>query len=164
MQTIVTDYATVKEILFRPLRSLEESRAASPSLDSNWNPDFIEINILGLTVFYCGLTGTFPGKCQETETCMVRTCHSLRRPLQNHPLGHLGGWTTLWSAEEMLDGQRKRVDSPAHARSAHIDRLQLKTGRGSLPDRPPCLPATQSVKGLNCTELSYIAGGEHTLA
>ena len=31
---------------------------------------------------------------------------------------HLGEWSTLWSAEEMLDGQHQRVDIPAHARIA----------------------------------------------
>ena len=58
----------------------------------------------------CGSTGTSSGNCQETETCMVRACHTPRQPLQNHPLGHLGGWATLLSAEEMLDGQHQRVD------------------------------------------------------
>ena len=32
-------------------------------------------------------------------------CHTPRQPLQNYPSGHFGGWPTLWSAEEMLDGQ-----------------------------------------------------------
>ena len=36
----------------------------------------------------------------------------------NSPSGHLGGWVTPWSAEEMLDGQHQRVDIPAHARTA----------------------------------------------
>ena len=44
--------------------------------------------------------------------------------LQNHPLGHLGGWATLWSAEKMLDGQHQRADIPAHARTAHNGLLQ----------------------------------------
>ena len=39
------------------------------------------------------LTGTFSGNCQETETCMVRGCHT-QQPLQNHPSGHLGGRAT----------------------------------------------------------------------
>ena len=48
--------------------------------------------------------------CQDVfpppwETYVVRACHNLWQPLQNHPSGHLGGWATLWSAEEMLDGQ-----------------------------------------------------------
>ena len=29
-----------------------------------------------------------------------------------HPSGHLGEWATPWSAEEMMDGQRQRVDIP----------------------------------------------------
>ena len=32
----------------------------------------------------------------------------------------------LWSAEEMLDGQRQRVDIPAHARAAHKGLLQKR--------------------------------------
>ena len=38
---------------------------------------------------------------------------------QNHPSGHLRGCAALWSAEEMLYGQRQRVDVPIHARTAH---------------------------------------------
>ena len=67
----------------------------------------------------CRSTGTSSGSCQETETGIVRTCHAPRQPLQNHPSGHLGGWATPWSAEEMLDGQYQTVDIPAHARTAH---------------------------------------------
>ena len=51
------------------------------------------------------------------------TCH---KSLQNHSSGHLGGWVTLWSAEEMLDGQRKRVDIPAYARIADKGLLQKR--------------------------------------
>ena len=76
--------------------------------------------------------GSSSANCQKTETCMVRACHTPRQPLQNHPSGHLGGWTTPWSAEEMLDGQRQRVSTPAHARTAHKGLLQKTTGRGSL--------------------------------
>ena len=36
-----------------------------------------------------GYTGTSSGNCQETETYMVRTFHTLRQPLQNHSSGHL---------------------------------------------------------------------------
>ena len=36
----------------------------------------------------------------------------------------LGGWATLWLAEEMLDGQHQRVDITVHARTAHKSLLQ----------------------------------------
>ena len=36
---------------------------------------------------------------------MFWACHTPQQPLQNHSSGHLGRWATLWSAEEMLDGQ-----------------------------------------------------------
>ena len=65
-------------------------------------------------------------------------CHTLQQPLQNHPLGHLGGRTTPWSAEEMLDGQHQRVDILAHARTAHKGPPAEKTGRGSLLNRLSC--------------------------
>ena len=45
-------------------------------------------------------------------------CNTQRQPLQNQSSKHLGGWTTPWLAEEMLDGQRQRVDIPAHAQTA----------------------------------------------
>ena len=69
-------------------------------------------------------TGTSSGNCQETETCMVRAYYVSRQPLPNHPLGHLGGWATPWSAEEMLDGQHQRVDISVHTRSDHEGLLQ----------------------------------------
>ena len=65
--------------------------------------------------FPCGSTGTSSGNRQDTETCIVRACHTPRQPLQNHPSGNLGEWVTPWSAEGMLDGQHQRVDIPAHA-------------------------------------------------
>ena len=75
-------------------------------------------------------------------TCL--SCHTPRQPLRDHPSGHLGGWATPWSTEEMLDGQRQRVDILAHARTAHKGLLQKKTGRGSLPNRPTCHPPPPS--------------------
>ena len=36
----------------------------------------------------------------------------------------LGGRETRWSAEEMLDGLRQRLDIPAHARTANKGLLQ----------------------------------------
>ena len=49
-----------------------------------------------------------------------------------------GGRGVPWSAEEMLGGQRHRVDVPVHARTAHTE----KTGRRFLLNRPsyPPLP------------------------
>ena len=66
-----------------------------------------------------GSSETSTGNCRETGTGRVRACHTPRHPLQNHPSGHLGRWATPWPAEEMLDGQRQRADSPARARAAH---------------------------------------------
>ena len=57
----------------------------------------------------CGSTETSSGSCQETETCMVRACHMPWQPYQSHPSGHLGGWVTLWLADEMLGGQHQSV-------------------------------------------------------
>ena len=44
----------------------------------------------------------------------------------NRPSGHLGGLATPWSADEMLDGQRQRVDIPVRARPAHSDLLHKR--------------------------------------
>ena len=53
---------------------------------------------------------------------MVRACHAPRQLLQNHPSGHLGGWATPRSAEEMpADGQDQTVDVPTHAGTAYDD-------------------------------------------
>ena len=68
-------------------------------------------------------TATSSPNCQESETCMVWACHTPRQLLQNHPSGHLGGWTTPRSAEEMQNGLRQRVENPANARSAYEDLL-----------------------------------------
>ena len=51
------------------------------------------------------------GSCQERETCLVWECHAIRQPFRKDLSGHLGEWVTPWSAEEMLDGQRQRVDT-----------------------------------------------------
>ena len=67
----------------------------------------------------CGSTGTSSGNCQEIEICIVWACHIPPWPLKNHSSGHLGGWGTLWSVEEMLDGHHQRVDISVHARTAH---------------------------------------------
>ena len=110
----------------------------------------------------CESTGNFSGNCQETESSMVRACHTPQQLLQNHPSGHLGGWATPWSAEEMLDGQHERVDVSAHAWTAHKGSCK-KTGRGSLvklsscpPTPPPPPPPPQLVRGLNRTELTML--------
>ena len=81
----------------------------------------------------CESTGTSSGNCQETEICVVSSCHMPRQPLQNHPSGHLGGWATPWSAEEMLNGQHQRVSIPA-AHNCSQEPPAKKTGRGSLPN------------------------------
>ena len=60
---------------------------------------------------------------------------------------------TAWLAEEMLDGQHLKVDIPAHARTAHQGLLQ-KGLEEDLLNRPSYVSlTTQSVKGLNSTEL-----------
>ena len=56
----------------------------------------------------CGSAGTSSGKCQETETCMVRTCHAA---------------SSKTPSEEMLDGQRQRMNIRA---TAHKGLLQKR--------------------------------------
>ena len=88
-------------------------------------------------------------KTEETETCMVQACHTPRQPLQNHPSEHFGGWATLWSAEEMLDGQHQGADGLAHDRAIHKGLLQRGLEEDLCLLVPHVSPATQSVKELN---------------
>ena len=96
-----------------------------------------------------GSTGTSSGKCHEKETCMVRACLTPRQPVQNHPSWHLWGW-----AEEMLDGQHRRVDIPAHARSAHKGLLQKRLEEDLCWIIPHVCPTTKSIKVLTWTDQS----------
>ena len=73
---------------------------------------------------------------------------------QNRPSGNLGGWATSWSVEEMLDGQRQRVDISAHARTAHNGLLQKRLDEDLCWIICHVPPTIQSAKGLNWTELS----------
>ena len=100
------------------------------------------------------------GYCQETETGMVRACHTPRQPLQNHPSWHLGGWATPWSAVKMVDGRHQRLGIPANTRTAHNGLLKKGWKRISAESSVmPLLPSphfhltTQSVKGLKSNEL-----------
>ena len=92
-----------------------------------------------------------------TETCMVRTCHTSQQLLQNCPWRHLGGWVMLWSAEVMLDGQRKRVDIPAHTRTAHKGLLQkrLEEDRSRIVPHAPLPPPLQNDPTGQGTELNW---------
>ena len=58
--------------------------------------------------------------------------------------GHLGGWATPWSAEDMMDGQHQRVDIIAHAGTAQKGLLQKRLGKDLH-----VAPTTQSVVRLN---------------
>ena len=71
-------------------------------------------------------------------------------------LGHLWGWVTLWSAEEMLDGQHQRVDIHAHARIAHKGPLQKWLEENLCWVVIYVCPTTQPVKGLRWTEVIYV--------
>ena len=84
---------------------------------------------------------------------MKRACHMPIQPLQCYPSGHLGGWATLWSAEEMLDGQHQRMDNRAHARTAHKGLLQKRVEEDLcriIPHVPP--PPRQSNRSRDWTK------------
>ena len=120
---------------------------------------------LFLSVFPCLFTGLFVcGASQERETRTVQACRTPRQPLQNRLSGHLGGWATPRSAEEMLDGQHQSGD-PCPCQNCSQWSPAEKTGRGSLVNRPSCAPPsprppppsiTQSVTKLNWTELTCL--------
>ena len=59
-------------------------------------------------------------------------------------------------AEEVLDGQHQRVDIPAHARTAHKGILQKILEEDLCWIVPPVPPTTQSVKGLNWTDVTFV--------
>ena len=69
----------------------------------------------------CGSTGS---SWQLSGDGNVHGSGMPRQPLQNHILGHLGGWVMLWLADEVLDGRHQREDIPAHTRTAHKGLLQ----------------------------------------
>ena len=62
---------------------------------------------------------------------------------------HLGGWATAWLAEEMLNGQKQRMDISAHSRTAHKGLLQKRLEEDLCCVVPHVPPTTQSAKGLN---------------
>ena len=101
----------------------------------------------------CGSTGTCSGS-RKLETCVVWVYYTPRQPLQTHPPGHLGGLATMLSAENILDWQHQRVDIPAHARTVHKDLLQERLEEDLRWTVPHVPSTTQSVKGLNWTELN----------
>ena len=71
---------------------------------------------------------------------------------RNHPSGHLGGWATPWSVEEMMNGQHQKVDVPSHARTVHNGLLQKKKLEKNIrwivchaPPPPPPDPIGQGI-------------------
>ena len=100
----------------------------------------------------CRSTGIFSGNCQKTETCMVQACHIPQQRHQNQPSGQLGGWVTLGSAEEMLDGQHQRVDNLARARTADKGLLQKRPEEDLCWIVPHFSPTIHSFKGLKWTD------------
>ena len=70
----------------------------------------------------------------------IWACHVPRQSVHSYPSGHLAGWATPWSAEEMLGGQRQRMDISARARTAQYGLPQKITGRGPVLNPPPPPP------------------------
>ena len=62
--------------------------------------------------------------------------------------GHLGGWATLWSAEEMLNGQHQRVGILAHATGA-CNSLHPPSPEPQKKKHHHVPPTTKLVKRLN---------------
>ena len=83
----------------------------------------------------CGSTGTSPGNCLETETCIVLACHTPQQPLQNRHwrMGDAmagrgnAGWTT------------SKNRHPCPCQNCSQGPPAEKTGRGSLLNRLSCL-------------------------
>ena len=104
-----------------------------------------------------------PSGCCHLKLKMLPLSEHLRQvpqqPVQNHSSGRRWGWAKPRSAEEMMFGQRQRAHIPAHAKTAHSVVLQKK------PEGDLCWiighvpPMTQSVNGLDRTELNTYTSG-----
>ena len=112
----------------------------------------------------CGSTGTSSGNCRETETCMLRACHTSRQPLQIIFQGTLKGGQLPWLAEEVLDGQYERVDIPAHARTAHNSLLQKSLEEDLLLNRPSSSPNDPISQGTELNIFARLGVKSHGLA
>ena len=87
--------------------------------------------------------------CQEKENYMVWASHALPQPLPNHPSGHLGAWATQRSAQDLLDGQRQRLDVPAHAGTTHDSLSKKRLEEYLCRIIRHALPTSRSIEGLN---------------
>ena len=89
---------------------------------------------------FCGSTGTSSSNCQETETCMVRACHTPRQPLLNHPSGHLGRRATPLVGRGKSGWTASKSGHPYPCQNCSQGPPEEKSGRGSLLNRPSCSP------------------------
>ena len=95
-----------------------------------------------------GSTGTSSGTSQETETHMVPAHHALKRPLKTIPRDTLEGGRRLGPQKIMLNGQRQRIDFPAHVGTAHGSLSNRGLEENLLWIVSHVLPTTSSVKRL----------------
>ena len=106
--------------------------------------------------FRCGSTGTSSGNSQETETCMVRACHTSRQPLQNHLQGILeGGRRRGRQRNHWMDDIKERTFLPL---PELLTRTSCRKDWETIPAESSFMftqRPTQSVKGLNWTEPWY---------
>ena len=76
----------------------------------------------------------------ESHRVTRRESHRVTRPespLCSPPSGHLGGWTTPWSAEEVLGGQHQREDIRARARTVHFGWKRISAESSAVFPRRP---------------------------
>ena len=91
-----------------------------------------------------GLVGPqepFLATVKETETCVVRACHTPRQRLQNHPSRHLGGWAfnaVVGRGNAGWTTSKHRYPCPC--KNCSQGPPAEKTGRGFLLNRPSCPP------------------------
>ena len=80
-------------------------------------PQMASQSVSSIFLFSTAFRDLANSKCQETETGMVRACHTHHDSLtKNHPSGHLRrGMPWRRSTEEMLDGRHHKGGVPANA-------------------------------------------------
>ena len=86
---------------------------------------------------------------QETETGMVRACHTPQQPLQNHSSGHLGGWVV---GRGNAGWTTSKSGHSCWCQNCLQGPPTEETGRGSLLNYPSCPPDDPIGPGteLNC--------------
>ena len=95
----------------------------------------------------CGTKGITSSNCQQMKTQMVHVIHVTQQPLKAILRGTLDVGGALWLAEEMLDGQHQKADTPAHS---GVHKASRRKDRKKIAS---CPRSNQTDSGTNWAEL-----------